>query len=1141
MPPFVHLHLHTEYSLLDGACRIGRLMQQLEELGQTAVAITDHGVLYGAIDFYKAAKAKGIKPIIGCEVYVAPRSRWDKQHKLDSSPAHLILLCKDQTGYQNLIYLVSRGFTEGFYTKPRIDRELLAGHSQGLICLSACLAGEIPRALMAGDYAKAKETALYYRDLFGPNNFYIELQDHGMAEQRQILPQLVRLAEEIGVGLVATNDCHYLTQEDSKTQQLLLCIQTNKTIDQGADLEFPTDEFYVKSGQEMLERFGQYPGALENTVKIAEACNLEFTFGQTKLPLYTAPEGESNAAFFRRLCYEGLHRYYGETPDATVVERLEYELQVIEKMGYIDYFLIVYDFIAHAKSKGIPVGPGRGSGAGSLAAYCVGITGIDPIRYHLLFERFLNPERVSMPDFDIDFCYERRQQVIDYVVEKYGADHVAQIITFGTMAARGGLRDVGRAMGIPYQAVDKVAKAIPMELHMTIERALQVSNELRELCAADEQIDRMVQTTRKVEGMPRHASTHAAGVVITRDTVESYVPVQKTDEAIVTQFPMGTLEELGLLKMDFLGLRTLTVISDAEKMIRQTQPNFSIANIPEDDKAVFAMLSQGQAEGVFQFESAGMRQVLAQLGPRSIEDLIAVISLYRPGPMDSIPRYIQNSHHPEGVTYKHPLLEPILNVTYGCIVYQEQVMQICRQLAGYSYGRADLVRRAMSKKKADVMEREREGFLAGAEKNGVPRHVANDIFDEMSAFASYAFNKSHAAAYALVSYQTAYLKCHYPQQFMAALLTSVLENTDKIIGYIGEAAKLGIAVLPPDINASQEGFTVAQGGIRFGLLAVKNLGRGVIARILEQRRTGGPFTGVADFCQRMYGSELNRRAIESLIKSGAFDGLGDTRRAMLSGYDEILEDIDKTHKQNLAGQISLFDTPDTPKASYRLPPIEEYSQAQLLAMEKEVTGLYISSHPMAEYEALYAAKGATKIATLTDPEQTQDGASCLALGVVASKKLKATRSGETMAFVRLEDTTGSAEVLVFPKVLEGNNALLAEGQAVALWGRVSCREDEEPKLICERVANLAELGSAPALNKRQRPGLYLKLTSPEDPSLTRVKDLLSVFDGPTPVYMLYTQTGKLYAAPRSLWCDINEFLLEQLAELLGQTNVVVVE
>ena len=841
---FTHLHLHTEYSLLDGACRIEGLMQRVKALGQTAVAITDHGVMYGCVDFYKAAKKAGVKPIIGCEVYVATRTRFDKVNRIDGSN-HLVLLCKNETGYKNLIKMVSAGFTEGFYNKPRVDHELLEEYHEGLICLSACLAGEIPQALLAGDYEKAKNLARYYEDLFGKGNYYIEIQDHGLDEQRTVLPLLVRLSRETGIPLVATNDAHYLEKEDSRMQHILICIQTNKTVNDDDVLEFGTDEFYVKSTEEMYELFSAWPEACENTNRIAEMCSFDFEFGVTKLPYFVAPDGMDNKEYFVKLCRDGLLRRYGADVPEDIRARLDYEISIIDRMGYINYYLIVFDFINYAKSQGIPVGPGRGSGAGSLAAYCVGITNIDPIKYNLLFERFLNPERVSMPDFDIDFCYERRQEVIDYVIRKYGADHVAQIVTFGTMAARAAIRDVGRVLDMPYGTVDGIAKLVPMEPKMTLTKALSISRELKARYDADPQVKELIDMSLKLEGMPRHASTHAAGVVITREAADEYVPLATNDGNPVTQFTMTTIEELGLLKMDFLGLRTLTVIDDAEKMIRKREPGFSMDAVPYDDQRVYAMLNAGETEGVFQMESGGMTQAVMGLQSKSLEDIIAIISLYRPGPMESIPTYIANRHNPGNVKYKTPQLEHILDVTNGCIVYQEQVMQICRELAGFSYGQADLVRRAMSKKKHDVMEKERQHFVhgntepghecAGCVANGISETVANAIFDDMSSFASYAFNKAHAAAYAVVAYQTAYLKRHYPREFMAALLTSVLDNTGKVIEYTAECQRMGIRVLPPDINASDAGFTVEGKDIRFGLLALKNVGRNLIATVVRER------------------------------------------------------------------------------------------------------------------------------------------------------------------------------------------------------------------------------------------------------------------------------------------------------------------
>lgn len=1159
MPDFVHLHVHSEYSLLDGACRVKPLIRRAKELGQQAIAITDHGVMYGVIDFYKEAIKEGVKPIIGCEVYVAPRTRFDKQHKIDSSPYHLVLLCKNNAGYQNLIKLVSAGYIDGFYFKPRVDRELLEKYSEGLIALSACLAGEIPRLLTAGDFDKARETALAYQDIFGVGNYYIELQNHGIDEQMRILPELARLSRETGIPMVATNDSHYLSKDDVRMQKVMVCIQTNRTILDPSDMEFATEEFYVKSGREMHELFGAYEGAVENTVKIADQCQVDFEFGHTKLPRFTSPTDEDNETYFRRLCKEGLQRHYGDNPPPEAVQRLEYELDIIIRMGYVDYYLIVFDFIDFAKKQEIPVGPGRGSGAGSLAAYCIGITGVDPIRYNLLFERFLNPERISMPDFDIDFCYERRQEVIDYVVEKYGSSHVAQIITFGTMAAKGAIRDVGRALGMSYQAVDKIAKMIPNELGMTIDHALRSSRDLREQYDGDSQIKDLLDTARKLEGMARHASTHAAGVVITRDSADSYVPLQKNDQSIVTQFTMNTLEELGLLKMDFLGLRTLTVINDAVQMIRKDQPGFTIESISLEDKAVYDMLSHGTANGIFQFESSGMRQVLSQLKPENLEDLIAVISLYRPGPMESIPRYIQNRHNPDLVTYKHPLLTPILDVTYGCIVYQEQVMQICRQLAGYTYGRADLVRRAMSKKKADIMEKERHNFIYGATKedgsveccgaiaNGVPEAVANDIFDEMSSFASYAFNKSHAAAYALVAYQTAFLKVHCPMQYMAALLTSVLDNTDKVIDYIGECRKMGIQVLPPDINESGGGFEVSGRNIRFGLLAVKNLGRGFIHALVEERKQK-PFQDLTDFCHRMYGKELNRRTLEGLIKCGAMDNFGHNRRQMLSGIESILADLDRTNKRNVEGQIGLFDSPDMSVANrYVLPDIEEFPAFQMLTMEKEATGLYITGHPLNQYKDLIEKLHADQIGEMQADAKNerpayQDNKPVTILGVVISRRLRTTRSNEMMAFVQLEDQTGTINMLVFPKVYQKFSALLTEGAILGIKGRITKREEESVEIICEEVftpnseTNGLSDDAGPSgriQDKSGKTGLFLQISNRKAPVFDRAMNLLSIFEGPTPVYIRFADTGKTNLAPRKYWVTVNKPLLMELEGQLG--------
>ena len=1165
MSGFTHLHLHTEYSLLDGACRLDNVLDRAIQLGQTSIAITDHGVMYGAVDFYKKAKAKGIKPIIGCECYVAARSRHDKVHALDSERYHLVLLCKNATGYQNLIAMVAKAWTEGFYTKPRIDKELLEKHSEGLIALSACLAGEIPRALTAGDYERAKEKALWYKSVFGEGNFYLELQNHGIREQQQIEPLLIKLSDETGIPLVATNDTHYVNREDSKIQQVLICVATNTTIGQENSLEFQTDEFYLKSEEEMSALFSHVPQAIENTQIIADQCNFDFEFGNTKLPHFEVPDGKDHFEWFKEQCYEGMIRNYGENPPAEYYERLDYELDVINKMGYVDYFLIVHDFIRHAKSKGIPVGPGRGSGAGSIAAYCIGITGIDPMKYNLLFERFLNPERVSMPDFDVDFCYERREEVIDYVINKYGADHVAQIVTFGTLAARAAIRDVGRAMGIPYNVVDNVSKQVPRELNITIQKALKKSPEFKELYDSDEQIKELIDTSMKVEGMPRHSSTHAAGVVITRDPVASYVPLALNDNSPVTQYTMTTLEELGLLKMDFLGLRTLTVISDAEKMIRQKDKSFDIYKVSTSDKETFEMMSKGQTEGVFQFESAGMKSVLVGLKPVNIEDLIAVISLYRPGPMDSIDTYINNRHHPEDTVYKTEKLRDILEVTNGCMVYQEQVMQIFRSLAGYSYGRADIVRRAMSKKKHDVMERERQNFIygmiredgtvecEGCVKRGIPAEVANDIFDDMSSFASYAFNKSHAAAYAYVSYQTAYLKCHYPCEFMAALLSSVLDNSAKVAEYTNECNNLGIKVLPPHVNESLEGFTVSDGNIRFGLLAIKNLGRNFIKNIIAERRLG-KFTSFYDFCSRMHGADFNKRAVESLVRCGALDGLGANRRQMLMGMNEIIDELDSKKKRNIEGQIGLFDMGSN-LAKHSEPQLryfDEFPLYELLSMEKETTGLYLSGHPMSEYTEMAAKLCCAKVSDLNSSDSDnavyKDGERVKTMGIITHVKKKVTKSDTTMAFVDLEDITGSIEVVVFPKTLLQNSPLIAEGKVVVIKGRLDVRDDEPPKLICEFISTpesaqdeLPVKTSSEAKtqsDKKKKSGLFLRFSSENCPELIQAEKLLSIFDGRTPLYYYFADKKEYRNLPFERFVDINEPLLDELKKVLGEENVV---
>ena len=1155
---FAHLHVHTEYSLLDGACRMERLLDAAKEMGQTAVAITDHGCMYGVVEFYKAAKKRGIQPILGCEVYVARRTRFDKVHELDGENRHLVLLCENETGYHNLLALVSKAWVEGFYSKPRVDLDLLREHHEGLIALSACLAGEIPRALTRGDYEGAREAALRYEGIFGRGNFYLELQDHGMAEQKRINPQLIRLSRETGIPLVATNDCHYIAPEDSRMHRVLLCIQTGRTIEDENAMEFGSEEFYFKSEEEMRALFPDVPEAADNTVKIAQRCQVELEFGKTKLPAFFTPDGSDNLEFFRRLCQEGLIRRYGEDPPQEYRDRLEYEICVISQMGYVNYYLIVWDFIRYARSVGIPVGPGRGSGAGSLAAYCVGITNVDPMRYDLLFERFLNPERVSMPDFDIDFSDERRDEIIGYVMDKYGADHVAQIVTFGTMAARGALRDVGRALNIPYNKVDQVAKLVPLSLGMTLDTAMKQSKELREKVEADPQVKELWDMARKVEGMPRHASTHAAGVVITDKPVMDYVPLSKNDDAVVTQYTMTAIEELGLLKMDFLGLRNLSVIDHAEKLVRRREAGFSIEAAPEDDGAVFHMLSEGHSEGVFQLESPGMKRLLVQAQPACVEDLIAIISLYRPGPMQFIPQYLESRKNPESVHYRHPLLRPILEPTGGCIIYQEQVMQIFRDLAGYSLGRADIVRRAMAKKKHDVLEREREVFLHGQQREdgawevdgclrrGVDQQTALELFKEIESFASYAFNKPHAAGYAVVAYQTAYLKCHYPCEYMAALLSSVLGQTGKVAEYIEECGRLGISVLPPHVNYSDMGFTVVGKSIRFGLLAVKNLGRNVIARMVEERRGGGEFTSFYNFCKRMAGRDLNRRAIESLVKCGALDGLGNNRREMLLAVERVLDSLEADKRRNVEGQMGFFDAPGSAQGGE--PPLEkteDFSAADKLNMEKEVTGMYLSGHPMAAYAGLYQEGGYARMDEILqsagerETGRYQDGQWVTLLGMVVGVRKKATKNNAQMAFVSLEDMYGAITALVFPKVLEQYGSLLYEGAVVEVQGKLSFTEDKAPELVCQSLGKPADPVSvkAPA-GKPVRPGLYLRLSSQRDPRYDKAMRYIAVFDGgATDLYLTFQDTGKLLRAPAKFRVEINRPLLRALKELLGAENV----
>lgn len=1160
---FVHLHLHSEYSLLDGACRLKDLVKSVKEKGQTAVAVTDHGNMFAAVDFFIEAKNEGIKPVIGCEVYVANRTLHDKTAELDSRPYHMILLCENMTGYRNLIKMVSIAWTEGFYRKPRIDDTLLEKYHEGLICFSACLAGEIPRAIVADDLNSAYEKARYYKELFGDGNFYLELQNHFIKEQTIVNNALVKMSEDLNIPLVATNDCHYIDKKDSETHNILMCIQTNHTVNDNDRMEFPTDEFYIKTEAEMRELFPNIPHAIENTQLIADRCNVEFEFGNTKLPHFEVPNGEDHFEYFKRQCYDGLYRHYGENPDKSLVDRLEYELDVVNKMGYVDYYLIVNDFIQYAKSQDIPVGPGRGSGAGSLAAYCIGITGIDPIKYNLIFERFLNPERVSMPDFDVDFCKDRRQEVIDYVIRKYGSDHVAQIIAFGTMAARGAIRDVGRVLDIPYGTVDNIAKLVPFDIGMTIDKALSVSSDLKKLYDTDSQTKRLIDMAKNIEGMPRHATTHAAGVVITRDPVDTYVPLAKNDEAVVTQYTMTRLEQLGLLKMDFLGLRNLTVLNDAKKMILKSNPNFSDDDIDYNDRNVFEMISKGHTQGVFQFESAGMTNVIMQLKPEAIEDLIAVISLYRPGPMDSIPTYIDNRHNPNNIKYKHPLLKDILEVTYGCIVYQEQVMQIFRTLAGYSLGRADIVRRAMSKKKKDVMEKEREIFIHGhvnekgevevdgCVRRGVDEKTAAEIFSEMESFASYAFNKSHAAAYATVSYMTAWYKYHFPKQYMAALLTSLLENSGRLPLYISECLRLNIKVLPPHVNISGSGFTVHGNNIIFGLLAIKNLGAAVIQEIVKEREKRGSFKSFYDFCSRLYGKGLNTRSVESLIRAGALDKLGANRRQMLSCARRIMDSIEAERRSNLEGQMSFFEGDDADEMSlFELPKMPEFSVRDMLSMEKEMTGLYLSGHPLTEYEPYINSVKCDKISDIKNNSNFYDGKKVRVIALIETVRTKTTKNNAVMAFVNVEDLTGSLEMLVFPQTLSEYGNSIFEGSVVEIYANVNAKEDEEPKLLCDRlrISPKEAIASAPQSSpsentyqqkRRTIQRLYLKFPSRDSSECEYARKLMAVFEGTSPVSLYYADVKEYEHLPYENNVHLNDVMINELRRVLGDGAVVV--
>ena len=1153
---FVHLHVHTEYSLLDGACRIGSMMDRVKELGQSAIAITDHGVMYGCIDFYKAAKAAGVKPIIGCEVYVAPRSMSDRVFGVDNEANHLVLLCKNRKGYENLCKLVSLAFIDGFYSKPRVDLALLEQYHEGLIALSACLAGAIPQRILGEDYQGAKEYALKLAQMFGEGNFYLELQDHGIEEQKQVNRGVMRLARETDLPLVVTNDAHYLRKEDAAMQDVLLCIQTGKTVDEPNRMRFQTEEFYLKSEQELRQLFPNCEDAFENTVRIAEKCNLDFVFNEYHLPTFPVPEGYTDESYFRELCEKGFAERYPQAPPE-YRQRLEYEISVISKMGYVNYYLIVWDFIRYAKENGIPVGPGRGSGAASIVAYCMHITEVDPMKYALIFERFLNPERVSMPDFDTDFCQERRGEVIDYVMEKYGADHVAQIATFGTMAARGAIRDVGRALNFTFAETDVVAKLVPTTLHITLEEALKTSPQLKTMYDTDERVKKLIDTARSLEGMPRNTSTHAAGVVITSRPVSDYVPLSRNDDTIVTQYTMTTIEELGLLKMDFLGLRNLTVIEDAQQQIRREQPDFDINTVPDDDPETFRMLTEGKTQGVFQLESAGMTGVCVNMQAGSIEDITAIVALYRPGPMDSIPRFIANKLDASKVTYKTPLLKPILKVTYGCIVYQEQVIEIFRQLGGYTMGQADNIRRAISKKKQKVIEAERKTFvygdaaqgIDGCIRRGVPEAVAQSIYDEIVDFANYAFNKAHAVCYAVVSYQTAYLKCHYPQQYMAALMTSVLGTSTKVAGYIAECKEMGIETLPPDINRSDDHFTVEGKNIRFGLGAVKNVGRGLIRTIAANRRENGDFASLEDFLARMEQRDLTKRTVEHLIKCGAMDCFGHHRSELLAVYEEMMDSIAYSRKKNLEGQMGLFGGfAQEEAASVPIPKMPELPKSELMLMEKETTGIYISGHPMDGYRAYLKKSHVVPIGALLDEESTyRDDQIVSVAGVIQSLKMKSTRNNSTMSYVTLEDDTGSMEMLAFSNVLSQYGGYLKENEPVVIVGRLSLRDEKDAQIVINRVRPMSDFtgGEVPEEEKtpappREKPPvvlgktLYLRLPTEQGLLFKKVRAMLQMFPGQEKVVLYFADTK----VRRGTVCSLDSLLLQELEKVLGKENVV---
>lgn len=1148
---FAHLHVHTEYSLLDGSNKIKEYVARVKELGMDSAAITDHGVMFGVIDFYKAAREQGIRPILGCEVYVAPNSRFDREtvHGEDRY-YHLILLAENETGYNNLMKIVSKGFVDGYYYKPRVDKEILEQYHEGLICLSACLAGEVQRYLARDLYEEAKGIALWYQQCFGKDNYFLELQDHGILEQRYVNQQLMRLSQETGIELVATNDVHYTRAEDAEPHDILLCLQTNKKLTDENRLRYEGGQYYVKSEAQMRELFPYAPQAIENTQKIAERCNVEIEFGNTKLPHFEVPEGYDSESYLNELCHNGLKERYPQNYQE-LEPKLQYELDVIKTMGYVDYFLIVWDFIHFARNNGIMVGPGRGSAAGSLVAYTTGITNIDPIRYQLLFERFLNPERVTMPDIDIDFCFERRQEVIDYVVRKYGKDCVTQIVTFGTLAARGVIRDVGRVMDLPYNFVDNIAKNIPTEPGITIEKALQKNPELRKMYETDESVQKLIDMSKRLEGLPRHTSMHAAGVVISQRSMDEFVPLSKgSDGTIVTEFTMTTIEELGLLKMDFLGLRTLTVIQNAVRLAeKSTGKKIDIDKIDFDDKAVLDSLGTGHTDGIFQLESAGMKNFMKELKPQSLEDIIAGISLYRPGPMDFIPKYIKGKDHPDEITYDCPQLEPILAPTYGCIVYQEQVMQIVRDLAGYTLGRSDLVRRAMSKKKAAVMEKERQNFVYGnAEEgvlgcvaNGIDEKVANKIYDDMIDFAKYAFNKSHAAAYAVVSYQTAYLKYYYPVEYMAALMTSVMDNSTKVSEYILSCRQMGIRVLPPDINQGEGAFSVDNGNIRYGLSAIKSIGRPVIEAIIQERQKNGPFQSLKDFISRLSGKEVNKRTLENFIKSGAFDGLGGNRRQFIQIYATMIDQMNQERKNSLEGQMSLFDfVPEEEKKEYEitLPNVEEFPKEVKLAFEKEVMGVYITGHPLEEYEQKWR-KNITAVTTdfMLDEEsntvKVQDGSQVVIGGMITAKTIKYTKQNQAMAFLTIEDLVGTVEVVIFPRDYQKNQAFLNEDEKVFILGHVNVEEDRNGKLICEKIMRFDDTQKE----------LWLQFANKEvyEQQIQEVLERVKGSDGNDPIIVYLADQKVMKRFPPSRNIKVDNEIVNILTNLLGEKNVKVVE